>query len=70
MLPRKDGHDGRGKVLLDDPCYAMTIPPGKDNARTWFTISKYLCSKRNKQKKNNINIARIYKNNTYVVIFA
>ena len=33
MLRHKDGQDGRAKILLEDPCYALTIPPGKNNAR-------------------------------------
>ena len=33
LLRRKDGQDGSWKVLLEDPCYALTIAPGKNNAR-------------------------------------
>ena len=33
VLPCKDGQDGGGNVFFGDPCYALTIPPGKNNAR-------------------------------------
>ena len=32
LLRSKGGQDRRRKVLLEDPCYALTITPGKNNA--------------------------------------
>ena len=40
LLRHKDGQDRRGKILLEDPRYALTIPPGKNNARNYSQTDK------------------------------
>ena len=36
LLRRKDR---RGKISLEDHCYALIIPPGKNNARSYCSIA-------------------------------
>ena len=42
MLHRKDGQEGREKILLEDPCYALRIPPGKRSWSVPFLVVRQL----------------------------
>ena len=45
LLRRKDGQDRRGSILLEDPFYPLTIPPGEIMHTTSSQLLSTLCTK-------------------------
>ena len=43
---------GRGKILLENTRYALTIPPGKNKTRNYFTSFQVLVLKKHRHHMN------------------